>query len=87
MLAHVLKEVVLQADSPKRAFYRLWAEEIGIGYLVRKESGIEGKVMHAENWWRDNEQAALDLYERKLRQKTNPNRKHPRRYTIVSQRP
>ena len=83
----VLRSTSLKAKSPKRAFYNLAIIKITDGYLVRKESGAGSKVLHREAWFRDSFEDALKLYEKILREKTNPRRKSPRKYTIVSQNP
>ena len=84
-MKEVLRSTSLRAESPKRAFYNLVIIKITDGYLVRKESGAGSKVLHREAWFRETHEEALKLYEKILREKTNPKRRSPRKYTVVSQ--
>jgi len=81
-LAVVLKKVTLKAQSPRNAFYVLSLERITDGYLVRKKSGGNGKVLSREAWFRENLSEAEKLFTKILREKTNPCRKKPRRYVV-----
>ena len=83
MKGKVLKSVYLEAESPRRAFYKLSLKKITDGYLVCKESGANGKVLHREAWFRETLREAERLFERKLLQKTSVLRKSPRRYRPV----
>ena len=80
----VLKEAHMVARSPRNAFYKLTLEQITDGYLVRKESGGNGVVLHHEAWYRENLSDAEKLFARILRQKTNPNSKRKRKYVLES---
>ena len=84
-MKEVLRSTLLRAKSPKRAFYNLAIIKITDGYLVRKESGAGNKVLHREAWFRETLEGAVRLYEKILREKTNPKRRSPRKYTVVSQ--
>ncbi len=83
-LAVVLRKVTLKAQSPRNAFYVLSLERITDGYLVRKKSGGNGKILSREAWFRENLPEAEKLFVRILREKTNPNRKNPRKYVVES---
>ena len=50
----VLKKANLVAHSPHNAFYLLTLEKITDGYIVRKESGVNGVVLNREAWYREN---------------------------------
>jgi len=78
----VLKKAHLMAYSPHNAFYELTLEQITDGYLVRKESGGNGVVLHREAWYRKNLSDAEKLFARILKQKTNPNSKRDRKYVL-----
>ena len=80
MKGEVIKSVYLEAESPKRAFYVLTLRRITDGYLVCKESGAEGKVLHREAWFRETLIEAEKLFERKRLQKTKTSRRSPRKY-------
>ena len=79
----ILKEAHLVANSPHNAFYNLTLERITDGYLVRKESGGNGIVLHREAWYRETLSDAEKLFTRILRQKTNPNSKRKRKYVSL----
>ena len=80
MKGEVLKSVYLEAESPRKAFYVLTLRKITDGYLVCKESGAKGKVLHREAWFRETLIEAERLFERKLLQKTKASRRSPRKY-------
>ncbi len=77
----ILKDIFLKAESPKKAWYTLKLEDIGMGYIIEKQSGTEGKVLHKVNYYEDNLESAEAFYNKKIQQKTSPNRK--RKYSIV----
>ena len=79
----VIKEVKLEADSPRRAFYVLRLEKISGGYLVSKESGGNGRVFHRQAWFRQSFDEADRFFLRIVKQKTDPGRKSERKYRLV----
>ena len=79
----VIKEVELEADSPRRAFYVLRLEKISGGYLVSKESGGNGRVFHRQAWFRQSLDDADRFFLRIVKQKTDPGRKSERKYRLV----
>jgi len=81
--ADIVKDPHLVANSPHNAFYNLTLERITDGYLVRKESGGNGIVLHREAWYRETLSEAEKLFARILRQKTNPNSKRKRKYVSL----
>lgn len=78
----ILKMIELEADSPKRAFYRLMVEESMGVWAVVKESGAAGKVLDRRRWVMESAEKAVAKYEKILRDKLNPNRGSPRKYKI-----
>jgi len=80
----ILERTSLRAKSPKNAFYNLAIIKIRDGYLVKKESGAGTRVLHKEAWFRETYEEAIRLYQKILREKTNPKRRSPRKYTVVS---
>lgn len=83
-MAVVLKKVTLKAQSPRNAFYTLTLERITDGYIVRKASGGNGKVYDKEAWFRENLADAERMFSKILREKTDPNRKRPRKYQVAN---
>jgi len=83
LLPEIVCAAYLVADSPKHAFYRIWIEGGAGIYSVRKESGVEGRVLDKRTWPQENLDEARKLFERRIRTKTNPQRKCPRKYTMV----
>ena len=73
----VCSAFLLAADSPKCAFYRIWVEANAGSYAVFKESGIKGRVLDKRAWRYENLDEARKLFERRIRSKTNPERKCP----------
>jgi hypothetical protein len=69
--------------SPRKAFYRIWIETLDGEYSVVKESGIRGRVLDRRIWPAENLEAAQKLFQRRIKAKTNPERKSPRKYTLV----
>ncbi|RLA93120.1 MAG: hypothetical protein DRG83_21465 [Deltaproteobacteria bacterium] len=59
--------------------------QIRDGYLLRKESGAGERVLYREAWFKESYEEANRLYCRILKEKTNPKRKSPRKYSIISQ--
>jgi hypothetical protein len=74
---------LLAWESPRKAFYRIWIETVDGEYSVVKESGIRGKVLDRRTWPVENLEAAQELFQRRIKAKTNPERKSPRKYTLV----
>ena len=67
-------------ESPKKAFYRIRLEASNGGYLVAKESGIKQTVLDRRKWRFDDLNAAEKFFEAKVKNKTDQNRKSPRKY-------
>ncbi len=78
----ILDKAELCADaSPKKAFYRIWIARDDEGtFVVEKESGALGKVLDKRSWKYEDEKRAREFFRRKVKEKTNPQRKSPRIY-------
>ena len=72
------------ADGGKKAFYRVWIEKLDEGFIVRKESGSQNKILDRRNWWFEMYPDAKEYHQKLIREKTNPSRKSPRKYSIKS---
>ena len=69
-------------DSPRQAFYTLWIETLRGKYTVRKESGGLGKVLDRRSWLFSSLDDAERYFSRRIKEKTNPDRRSPRRYHV-----
>ena len=78
----VLSFTRLKAESPRNAFYDLALIRISEGFLVRKESGCNGKMIHRETWFRETLEEASRLYQGIIQEKTDPLRRSPRKYRV-----
>ena len=78
----ICKKIDLIADSPKNAFYRLWLETHIDGYLLKKESGYGDKILDCRQWTFKSREIAEKHFDRRVRDKLNPDRKSPRKYKI-----
>lgn len=76
----IISSAYLIADSKKKAFYSIFLVFSGDGYLVVKDSGIHNKVLDHRSWEIEDYESAKKFYDRKLREKLNPNRNSPRKY-------
>jgi len=85
-MRRVIAECFLVAeDSARKAFYSLYVEELETGFLIRKVSGANGKILHEENYWRPDITSSLTFLEDKVASKTDPARKGPRKYRLIHQ--
>jgi hypothetical protein len=83
VLAHARLSVI---DHPRPVFYQIWMEtQVGCGFRVRKKSGIGGRVLDKRIWPFDTLEEATKFYDTKIREKTNLQRKSPRKYRIDKQ--
>ena len=60
----------------------MWLEGMRGIYRVRKISGIEGRKPDRREWRFESLKEAEKEFDRKLKSKTNLNRKSPRKYVI-----
>jgi hypothetical protein len=80
----VLRKASLVAiNHPRPVYYNLWLEEFMGRYRVRKESGIAGRKPDRRAWIYDIFEDAEKEYNRKLKSKTNPFRRSPRKYALA----
>ena len=78
-----IKEVCLIVpDSPGQTFYNICLEAYHGQYIVKKESGTRGKVWDKRSWTFDFFEDADKYFERRIKEKTNRNRKSPRKYEV-----
>ena len=75
---------LVAADSPRKAFYRIWIEANAGLYSVRKASGVGSKVLDRRRWPADTLDQAVKMFEKVVADKTNPNRKSPRKYRLIN---
>ena len=72
----ILKNENLKApDSPREAFYNIWLIREPGGFVVKKESGGKMKKLDTRNWSFQTLPQAERFFERKIREKTSPDRK------------
>jgi hypothetical protein len=81
--SHTIKDAHLVATSPRKAFYRLKLESHLGRYVIRKESGTGEKVLDRRIWMFDSRSIAEKRFGQRVRQKTDPNRKSPRKYRMA----
>jgi hypothetical protein len=81
--SHTIKKTQLVASSPRKAFYRLRLESHLGRYVIRKESGTGEKVLDRRVWMFDSRSIAEKRFGQRVRHKTDPNRKSPRKYKMA----
>ena len=79
----VVKNVhLVVSNTTRQTFYSIWIEENHGTFRVHKASGARGRVWDERVW----EFASLDeaerLFNRRVKEKTDPNRRSPRKYRI-----
>jgi hypothetical protein len=74
---------LVAADSPRHAFYRIWIENTDGKISVVKESGVRGRVLDRRIWPYADFSKAEKAYQRRIKAKTNPDRKSPRKYRLI----
>jgi hypothetical protein len=80
---HIIKKAHLSAPSPRKAFYRMRLESHLGRYMILKESGIGERVMDQRRWVFGSLEEAEKSYTRRVMQKTDPNRRSPRKYKPI----
>ncbi len=78
----VIRKAALISDSPRRAFYNLRLEMFMGNYFVLKESGCLNKVLDKRLWQFDSSEKAEKVFDRLLKDKTDPERRSPRKYRV-----
>jgi hypothetical protein len=75
---------LVAVGSPRQAFYRIWVEANDDIFTVVKESGVQkGRVLDKRAWRFECREDAQELFDRRIKEKTNPERNSPRKYTTV----
>ena len=70
-------------NHPRPVYYDIWLEAMGRGrFRVRKASGIVGRAPDIRKWNFGSLADATKYFTTKIRQKTNLERKSPRKYRI-----
>jgi len=70
-------------NHPRPVYYDIWLETMTGGrFRVRKASGIVGRAPDIQKWNFDSLADATKYFTVKIRQKTNRERKSPRKYRI-----
>lgn len=70
-------------ESRRQAFYTIWIETFDGGFRVCKESGGLGKVWQRLAWEFESLQDAEKLFQKRVKEKINPERKSQRKYRMV----
>lgn len=71
-------------DSPRQAFYRIWIESDLDNFKIVKESGVKGRRLDKRIWPADSLETAQKIFTQRIRSKTNPDRKSPRKYKLIT---
>lgn len=88
LFGQILKATyLLSPDSPKKAFYALSLEIEFNQYVIKKESGFGDKVLDRRRWVFDTLSDAEKSFDRRVKQKTRPDRKSPRHYVEAKSKP
>lgn len=74
-------------DHPRPVYYDIWLEGFIGCYYVRKSSGIKGWKPDCRQWRFSTLAEAEKEFDRKLKSKTNPHRKSPRKYILSGSGP
>jgi len=70
------------SKSLRETFYKIWIEEQDGLFQVNKASGVGDRVWDRRAWTFSSLDEAEALFNRRLKQKTNPERKSARKYRI-----
>jgi len=80
---NTIKFNYLIADTFRQAYYKIWLESVRKEYMVRKESGTKKHVLDKRIWKFDDLVQAEKFYNRKVKEKINPNRNSKRKYRLA----
>ena len=69
-------------NTPRQTFYSIWLEISHGAFRVLKVSGARGKVWDKKVWEFSTLDEAEALFTRRIREKTDPGRRSPRKYSI-----
>ena len=88
LFGQILKAAyLLSPDSPKKAFYTLSLELEFNQYVIKKKSGFGDRVLDRRRWVFDTLSDAEKSFDRRVKQKTRPDRKSPRSYVEIKSKP
>ncbi len=80
---NVVKNVhLVVSNTPRQTFYSIWIEVCHGTFRVLKVSGAKGKVWDKRVWEFSTLDEAEALFNRRIREKTDPGRRSPRKYSI-----
>ncbi|MBW1987859.1 MAG: hypothetical protein JRI50_11710 [Deltaproteobacteria bacterium] len=82
--SHLKHAHLIAIDSPRQAFYLIWIELYQGAFRVCKASGAHGRIWHRQAWEFHSLAEAEALFEKRLRDKTNQERRSPRKYRLAS---
>jgi len=81
--AKIIKNARLMVSNNLReTFYSIWIESHGGSFRVRKTSGVGNKVWDRRVWEFSSLEEAEALFNRRIKEKTNPTRRSSRKYRI-----
>ncbi len=79
----ILKDAHLVVpNAPRKTFYSIRIEECRGTFRVLKVSGALGKVWDKRTWEFSTLDEAERLFNRRIKEKTDPRRRSPRKYSI-----
>lgn len=85
LFPNVIRNIRLEADSPRKAWWQLLIEECRGNYTLVKKSGIKSGLLDVRRWPAENYEKALKLFEKKVKLKLDPKRKK-RKYKVKNDR-
>lgn len=82
----LLRRIRLEADSALAAWYELYLVATPGGFLIEKHSGsLQTQRRQKEIWFRRSRPEAERKFSQILKNKLNPQRKSPRKYSVAEQ--
>jgi hypothetical protein len=75
LFPNIVRRIDLKSNSPRKAWWRLMIEERLGRYTLIKESGIQSGMLDRRRWPMKSYDKALIIFEKKVKMKTDPNRK------------
>jgi len=83
LFPNTVRKIKLVADSPRKAWWSLAIIEVYGLYFLIKKSGTKAGLLDTRKWPAKNYDKALKIFEKKVKLKTDPNRKK-RVYKVVA---
>jgi hypothetical protein len=75
LFPNIVRRIDLRSNSPRKAWWRLMIQECRGKYTLIKESGIQSGMLDRRRWPMKSYDKALIIFEKKVKMKTDPNRK------------